>query len=111
VTRQYDIRECVKFHASSTAADRPSQDCNCKPYCKYCSIRLDLHVTCTDNRTIDITSNHLDIVLQEVTEYDGTDGEELSKRAENFGYPVGKSELLQMSSSVGLYQQKRTVPR
>lgn len=47
---------------------------------------------------MDVTSNHLDIVPLEhldLGENSGADvGEELSKRSEFFGQPVGKSVLL-----------------
>lgn len=74
-----------------------AQDCTCLAGCRYCAIELRLDVVCNDNRTMEVTSNHLEVV--EFTSNAGpseiiTDGEELTKRGEVFGYPVGKSALL-----------------
>ena len=62
---------------------------------------LVLNVACHDHHTMDITSNHLDIVPpgrsgtwgnpEDVQDHDA--GEELSKRGERFGQPVGKGVL------------------
>lgn len=41
---------------------------------------------------MDVTSNHLDVALPDID--DQGDGEELGKRGEDFGHPVGKSECL-----------------
>lgn len=74
-----------------------TQDCTCLAGCKYCAIELRLDVVCNDNRTMEVTSNYLEVV--EFTSHAGpseviTDGEELTKRGEVFGYPVGKSSSL-----------------
>jgi hypothetical protein len=54
---------------------------------------LNLHVSCNDDNTMNITSNHLDIMpFPEDQEQQTDPGEELSKRGEYFGHPVGKSE-------------------
>jgi len=64
-----------------------------------------LHVVCNDNRTMDVTSNHLDIILEPDKNPENiTEGEELSKRGEGFGLPVGKSESCEVPL-VGLYQR------
>jgi DNA-directed RNA polymerase II subunit RPB3 len=62
---------------------------------------LVLNVACHDHHTMDITSNHLDIVPpgtlgtwgspEDVQDHDA--GEELSKRGERFGHPVGKGAV------------------
>jgi DNA-directed RNA polymerase II subunit RPB3 len=59
---------------------------------------LMLNVACHDHHTMDVTSNHLDIVPHgkqgtwgspdDTQDQDA--GEELSKRGERFGQPVGK---------------------
>ncbi|KAF8135465.1 DNA-directed RNA polymerase II, subunit 3 [Boletus edulis] len=74
---------------------RYTRDCTCLEGCKYCAIELRLDVMCNDNRTMEVTSNHLEVV--EFTSSAGpqdiiTDGEELTKRGEAFGYPVGKND-------------------
>lgn len=69
-------------------AIRYNRDCTCARSCQNCSITLLLHVSCSDNRTMDITTNHLDVVAQ--FEDEEPAGEELSKRSKNFGEPVGK---------------------
>ncbi|KAI0305410.1 DNA-directed RNA polymerase [Multifurca ochricompacta] len=75
-------------------AIRYSRDCTCLESCQNCSIELVLNVACNENRTMDITSNHLDVVprggygwREEVD-----DGEEIAKRSENFGHPVGNND-------------------
>jgi hypothetical protein len=82
-----------------------SQDCTCLAGCKYCAIELRLDVVCNDNRTMEVTSNHLEVV--EFTSNTGTadiiqEGEELTKRAEGFGYPVGKSRSLSCRSKISI---------
>ncbi|KAI0268804.1 DNA-directed RNA polymerase [Gloeopeniophorella convolvens] len=62
-------------------AIRYSRDCTCLQSCQNCSIELILHVACNENRTMDVTSNHLDV-----------NGEEIEKRTPNFGHPVGKND-------------------
>jgi len=44
---------------------------------------------------MDITSNHLEFYIPNTEEFNnqGDFGEELSKRGENFGHPVGKGEV------------------
>ena len=76
------------------------QDCTCKEYCQYCSIELRLNVACDESRTMDITSNHLDIVPAGWSENEGEAGEELSKRGENFGHPVGKGMFIAFVNAV-----------
>lgn len=67
-----------------------SQDCNCLAFCAFCSIILVLNIICTGDQTIDVTSNHLDVLPGT---YDTNDpGEELSKRTPSFGHPVAKRQ-------------------
>jgi hypothetical protein len=52
---------------------------------------LSLNVACNDNRTMHITSDHLEFVrLDDGVGDEGEHGDELSKRVDNFGWPVGK---------------------
>jgi DNA-directed RNA polymerase II subunit RPB3 len=52
---------------------------------------LVLNVACHDDNTMHVTSNHLE-VIPFPSEDDNIDpGEELSKRGESFGFPVGNS--------------------
>ncbi|KAG2750240.1 insert subdomain of RNA polymerase alpha subunit [Suillus brevipes Sb2] len=67
------------------------QDCLCLSGCQYCSIELRLDVSCNDNRTMDVTSNHLEVIPP--TYIDGENpGDELTKRGDDFGQPVGKNK-------------------
>lgn len=79
-----------------------------------------LNVACHDHHTMDITSNHLDIVppgthgtwgsVDDPQDHDA--GEELSKRGERFGQPVGKGMPNPSSSTYCLYlihDQKMTL--
>ena len=69
------------------------QDCTCYGGCKYCTVVLSLNVTCTaDNTTMMVTSNHLEVVPQ-MDNPEETAGEELTKRHDNFGQPVGKGTV------------------
>ncbi|ORX45150.1 hypothetical protein BCR36DRAFT_585770 [Piromyces finnis] len=36
-----------------------SRECNCSDYCNLCSVELNLNVKCTENRTMEVTSNDL----------------------------------------------------
>ncbi|KAI0318282.1 hypothetical protein OF83DRAFT_1057155 [Amylostereum chailletii] len=74
-------------------AIRFNRDCTCQTVCQNCAIELTLNVACHENKTMDITSNHLDFVIKQ--QWNGEyyeDGEEVSKRVENFGHPVGKND-------------------
>jgi len=63
-------------------------------YCAYCAVKLELHVRATeDKRTVDVTSNHLEIIPIQ-NENSGDDGPELLKRANRFGEPIGKCTFL-----------------
>ncbi|KAH7909326.1 DNA-directed RNA polymerase II, subunit 3 [Hygrophoropsis aurantiaca] len=73
-------------------AIRYSRDCTCLTGCQYCSIELRLDVSCHDNKTMEVTSNHLEVIPPTMGEHDGLPGEELTKRGEDFGYPVGKND-------------------
>lgn len=63
--------------------------------CQFCSVKLVLDVACHDNQTMDVTSNHLDVVPFSMWEDEDDDhaeeGDEPAKRGEYFGHPVGKS--------------------
>ncbi|KAI0331046.1 insert subdomain of RNA polymerase alpha subunit [Cubamyces sp. BRFM 1775] len=78
-------------------AMRYTRDCTCEVRCQYCAIELVLNVACHDGgRTMDVTSNMLEVVPTTRPGYGGFDdadgGEELAKRVENFGHPVGKED-------------------
>ncbi|KAH9978985.1 hypothetical protein BGW80DRAFT_1282232 [Lactifluus volemus] len=75
-------------------AIRYSRDCTCLESCQNCSIELVLNVACNENRTMDITSNHLDVVARGGYGWreEVDDGEEIARRSENFGHPVGKND-------------------
>ncbi|EKM80969.1 hypothetical protein AGABI1DRAFT_112673 [Agaricus bisporus var. burnettii JB137-S8] len=74
-------------------AIRYTRDCTCLAGCPFCSIMLNLHVSCNDDNTMNVTSNHLDIMpFPEDQEQQTDPGEELSKRGEYFGHPVGKND-------------------
>ena len=58
---------------------------------------LQLNVACHDNTTMDVTSHHLDIIpynWPSEVNIDNSNAEEISKRGESFGKPVGKGEYL-----------------
>ena len=61
--------------------------------CRYCAIQLVLRILCDDNQTLHITSDHLEVVPQSSYGDEGEVGDELSKRSEEFGQPVGKGTL------------------
>ena len=71
------------------------QDCTCLESCQNCSIELVLNVACNENRTMDVTSHHLDVVARGGYGWreEVDDGEEIARRSETFGHPVGKSAL------------------
>ncbi|KAG5651770.1 hypothetical protein H0H81_007523 [Sphagnurus paluster] len=78
-------------------AIRNTRDCTCLAGCDSCSIMLLLDVQCNDHSTMDVTSHHLDVVPPGTPgtwsqEGDSEAGEELSKRGEGFGRPVGKDD-------------------
>ncbi|KAF5370612.1 hypothetical protein D9758_001814 [Tetrapyrgos nigripes] len=78
--------------ANCDEAMRYTRDCTCtSTSCAYCAIVLKLDVTCSDPVTMDVTSNHLEILpIQDYDEHEG--GEELTKRSQDFGLPVGKNQ-------------------
>ncbi|KAJ8517151.1 hypothetical protein ONZ45_g5609 [Pleurotus djamor] len=81
----------------STACDeamRYTRDCTCFAGCALCTIWLSLSVICTDDRTIDINSNHLEVSSGPLNAMDEPtmDADELSKRIPNFGHPVSKHD-------------------
>ncbi|KZT70962.1 insert subdomain of RNA polymerase alpha subunit [Daedalea quercina L-15889] len=74
---------------------RYTRDCTCLSWCQFCAVELRLNVACNEMVTMDITSAHLDVTGprpggQNWNEDDG--GEEVSKRGDNFGHPVGKDD-------------------
>ncbi|KAJ7072309.1 insert subdomain of RNA polymerase alpha subunit [Mycena amicta] len=74
---------------------RYTRDCTCLSACQYCSVQLKLDVSCHSNTTMDITSNHLEVMpyINEFGEMsEGEAGDEPSKRGEYFGHPVGKND-------------------
>jgi len=76
-------------------AIRYTRDCICLAGCGFCSITLVLNVACHDDNTMNITSDHLEVIPYQAAEDDlqqEDPGEELSKRGEFFGHPVGKHE-------------------
>lgn len=74
-------------------AIRYTRDCTCLAGCSFCSIQLILNVGCHDDTTMEVTSAHLDVIPYPEENIDTQDsGEELSKRGEHFGHPVGKNE-------------------
>ena len=84
---------------SSRANARFSKDCTCEVRCQYCAIELRLNVACNEeDRTLHVTSNMLEVVPTTKPGSSGFDldegGEELAKRVENFGHPVGKGVFL-----------------
>ena len=86
----------------STPCSHPAlQDCTCLESCQNCSIELILSVACNENRTMDITSNHLEVVARGGYGWreEVDDGEEIARRSETFGHPVGKSASFQTSQT------------
>jgi hypothetical protein len=84
-------RACALLSCAHPGRSRAAQDCSCSDYCKYCAVVLSLNVACHDSRTLHVTSEHLQVVLDDGMDGDvGDPGAELSKRVENFGWPVGK---------------------
>ncbi|KAI0779721.1 DNA-directed RNA polymerase [Fomes fomentarius] len=85
----------------STACDeamRYTRDCTCDVRCQYCAIELHLNVSCQEaGRTMHVTSNMLEVVPTSKPGAYGSfevdeGGEELAKRVENFGHPIGKDD-------------------
>jgi len=70
------------------------KDCNCADACINCAITLSLHVACEESATQDVTSNMLDLIptisAGGLTGEDIEPGEEVHKRVEKFGRPVGQ---------------------
>ncbi|KZS98340.1 insert subdomain of RNA polymerase alpha subunit [Sistotremastrum niveocremeum HHB9708] len=81
---------------------RYTRDCTCLSNCKYCSVVLYLDVSCQEGGTMDITSDHLQVVGYNsgyrftsgpaYSDPASDGGEELSKRGDGFGNPVGKDD-------------------
>jgi len=62
--------------------------------CRYCAVQLVLRVSCDDSNTLHVTSDHLEVVAQTAYDDEGEAGDELSKRSEEFGQPVGKGAFV-----------------
>ncbi|PPR07415.1 hypothetical protein CVT26_013731 [Gymnopilus dilepis] len=77
-------------------AIRYTRDCICLAGCAFCSMMLVLNVACHDDNTMDVTSDHLEVIPYQQADDESLlpedPGEELSKRTEFFGHPVGKHE-------------------
>ncbi|GJE92292.1 RBP11-like subunits of RNA polymerase [Phanerochaete sordida] len=72
-------------------AMRYSRECTCESFCQFCAIILQLNIRCeTHGEHLDVTSNHLEFIPLR-NNFDDQ-GEEISKRPENFGLPVGKND-------------------
>jgi len=78
---------------------RYTRDCTCLEGCKYCAVELRLEAVCNDNRTLEVTSNFLDVVdfCSNAGSADMiTEGDEPTKRGDFFGHPVGRSSSLNL---------------
>ncbi|KAH6914007.1 insert subdomain of RNA polymerase alpha subunit [Coprinopsis sp. MPI-PUGE-AT-0042] len=76
-------------------AIRYTRDCTCLSQCSYCAVQLRLDVACHDDNTMEITSNHLELVPFEDYAQEGEliqHGDEKAKRSQTFGWPVGKND-------------------
>ncbi|PPQ98640.1 hypothetical protein CVT24_003973 [Panaeolus cyanescens] len=73
-------------------AIRYTRDCICLAGCSFCSIMLVLNVACHDDTTMDVTSDHLDVVPLNAEGPLPDSGDEIQKRTEHFGHPVGKND-------------------
>ncbi|EAU91402.2 DNA-directed RNA polymerase II polypeptide [Coprinopsis cinerea okayama7 len=74
-------------------AIRYTRDCTCLSQCSYCAVQLRLDVACNDDTTMEVTSNHLEVVpLDDYMQEEIQHGEEKAKRTQWFGHPVGKNE-------------------
>ncbi|KAL5528446.1 hypothetical protein ACEPAF_7582 [Sanghuangporus sanghuang] len=74
---------------------RYNRDCTCDEYCDFCSVKLMLNVSCTEGSgNLDVTSEHLDVVPPDYARIaESIDaGDEVSKRSEKFGHPVGQGD-------------------
>ncbi|KJA19909.1 hypothetical protein HYPSUDRAFT_189383 [Hypholoma sublateritium FD-334 SS-4] len=78
--------------ANCDEAIRYTRDCICLAGCSFCSMMLELKVACDDDNTMEVTSAHLEVVPFPEEEGSQDPGEELSKRGEWFGHPVGKND-------------------
>jgi len=83
----------------STSCDesiRYSRDCSCSSYCPNCAMMLELNTICTEEgRTLEVTSDMLEVKSAEqffdkTAESSWDPGDELTRRSENFGHPVGQ---------------------
>lgn len=82
--------------ANCDEAIRYTRDCTCLAGCDMCAIMLQLQATCENNETLDVTSHFLDVIPPNTPgtwqEEPGEGGDELTKRGESFGKPIGKDE-------------------
>ena len=65
-----------------------------------------LRISCNDNETLHVTSDHLEVVASMTYDDEGEAGDELSKRSEEFGHPVGKGTLYLRGPTVEGYELK-----
>ncbi|KAH9858626.1 DNA-directed RNA polymerase [Lenzites betulinus] len=81
-------------------AMRYTRDCTCEVRCQYCAIELVLNASCSEGgKTMNITSDMLTVVPTTRSGFGGFDAdadgsEELAKRVENFGHPIGQGDPL-----------------
>ncbi|KAH8827981.1 insert subdomain of RNA polymerase alpha subunit [Flagelloscypha sp. PMI_526] len=81
--------------ANCEEAIRGYIDCPCDGGCNFCTVVLRLQVKCNQLTTLEITSNHLEVVpVEQMFKSNNAmeDGDELSRRHEKFGWPVSKAE-------------------
>ncbi|KAI0823358.1 DNA-directed RNA polymerase [Trametes gibbosa] len=78
-------------------AMRYTRDCTCEVRCQYCAVELVLNASCSEGgRTMEITSNMLTVVPTTRPGFgfdvDADGSEELAKRVETFGHPIGQGD-------------------
>ena len=89
--KQSVIQEYAFGHNNVFLALTIIEDCTCLAGCPLCSILLVMHVACNDDTTMNVTSNHLEVnPFPDDPTTAHEPGEELTKRGEYFGHPVGK---------------------
>ncbi|KAJ3517300.1 hypothetical protein NMY22_g13994 [Coprinellus aureogranulatus] len=74
-------------------AIRYTRDCTCMRGCEFCAVMLELNVKCDDDNTMEVTSQHLEVVPVTVDEANDVNdtGDEIAKRSSDFGWPAGRS--------------------
>ena len=66
-----------------------NRDCVCLDHCPRCSVELELHVKCTSDQTLNVTSDHLIVKQQFANDVSGNPIDAPEGLADNFGQPVG----------------------